>query len=178
MFLAHSIRLRDPWQCESLEGGALRWSRVFHRPTGLEPDDSLCLVISGLPPEAQVTVNGHAFEPKDEVPAPSPLRGADQASTGDPKSPERRAVAFAQQPGRGLNQESAANHPSLALPVKGREPEESCVEPARSLSQFDVTAILADDNRIEIHIPPQASSFKPQASSFPYDARLAILGRS
>jgi hypothetical protein len=51
-------------------------------------------------------------------------------------------------------------------------------DPFGPLSQFDVTPILADDNRIEIHVPPQASSLKPQASCFPYDARLAILGRS
>jgi hypothetical protein len=58
MFLAHSFRLRDPWQCEATEGG-VRWSRVFHRPTGLEEDDELWLVVSGLPLSAQVAVNGH-----------------------------------------------------------------------------------------------------------------------
>jgi hypothetical protein len=113
VFLAHSIRLRDPWQCEPLEGGGLRWTRVFHRPTGLEPDDSLCLVICDLPAETQVTVNGHAFKNEGQSP-----------------------------------------------------------------TQLDVTPILAADNRIEILVPPQASSLKPQASSFPYDARLAVLGRS
>jgi hypothetical protein len=34
------------------------------------------------------------------VPAPSPSRGRDQLSTGDPKSLERTAVAFSKQPGR------------------------------------------------------------------------------
>jgi hypothetical protein len=58
MFLAHSFRLRDPWLCEALEDGALRWSRVFHRPTGLDPGDQLVLVISGLPLSPQVTING------------------------------------------------------------------------------------------------------------------------
>ncbi len=61
MFLAHSFRLRDPWQCDcTLEGptgGAVRWSRVFHRPTGLEDDDALWLVCSGLPSGVQVTLN-------------------------------------------------------------------------------------------------------------------------
>ena len=114
MFLAHSIRLRDPWQGEPLPYGGVRWTRVFHRPTGLEPDDSLCLVISGLPAEAQVTVNEYVF----------------------------------------------ANE---------------CQSPA----QLDVTAILADDNRIEILLPPTANGQQTAASSpFPYDARLAILGRT
>ena len=58
MFLAHSFRLRDPWQCDCLTNGTTRWSRVFHRPTGLEPDDALWLVCSGLPAEATVTLNG------------------------------------------------------------------------------------------------------------------------
>jgi hypothetical protein len=58
MFLAHSFRLRDPWQCDCLTTGATRWSRVFHRPTGLEDDDALWLVCSGLPAEASVTLNG------------------------------------------------------------------------------------------------------------------------
>ena len=52
-------------------------------------------------------------------------------------------------------------------------------EPAHSLSQCDVTTVLADDNRIEILLPPTAYGLQPTASaSFPYDARLAILGRS
>jgi hypothetical protein len=117
MFLAHSFRLRDPWQCEPAADGGLRWSRVFHRPTGLEPDDQLVLVISGLPLSAQVTINGHAFPPAPSTQPPAP--------------------------------------------------------------QFDLTPLLTETNRIELLIPPQASSLKPQASpSFPYDARLAIIGHS
>lgn len=57
MFLAHSFRLRDPWQCEAGEGGVVRWSRVFHRPTGMEPTDRLWLVASGLPDDATVWLN-------------------------------------------------------------------------------------------------------------------------
>jgi hypothetical protein len=120
MFLAHSFRLRDPWQCEPAADGGLHWSRVFHRPTGLEPDDQLVLVLTGAPPATQVTVNGQAFSPASSL-----------------KS---------------------------------------------QVSQYDLTAILADDNRIELFIPPQASSLKPQASPasapFPYDARLAVIGHS
>lgn len=61
MFLAHSIRLRDPWQCEPTAEGGTRWVRRFHRPTGLEPDDQLLLVLSGLPADAVVMVNGQSF---------------------------------------------------------------------------------------------------------------------
>ena len=68
MFLAHSFRLRDPWQCEACEDGALRWSRVFHRPTGLDPGDQLVLVISGLPLSPQVTINGQPLTGGPEYP--------------------------------------------------------------------------------------------------------------
>lgn len=62
MFLAHSIRLRDPWQCAATADGGVRWSRRFHRPTGLEADDQLLLVLSGLPAGSVVRVNGHGFD--------------------------------------------------------------------------------------------------------------------
>ncbi len=65
MFLAHSFRLRDPWQCERTAEGATRWSRVFHRPTGLEPDDALWLVCSGLPAGALVSINNQRLTPPD-----------------------------------------------------------------------------------------------------------------
>jgi hypothetical protein len=71
MFLAHSFRLRDPWQCECGENAAMRWSRVFHKPTGLEPDDALWLVCSGLPAEAAVSLNGVALTPGVPLSAPS-----------------------------------------------------------------------------------------------------------
>jgi hypothetical protein len=78
VFLAHSFRLRDPWQCDCLTTGATRWSRVFHRPTGLEDDDALWLVCSGLPAEASVTLNGVALSRNESAketasgPAPTP----------------------------------------------------------------------------------------------------------
>jgi hypothetical protein len=121
MFLAHSFRLRDPWKCEQLKDSAVRWTRIFHRPTGMEPDDQLFLVISGLPPDAQVTINGKPFAPAE------------------------RAAGFT-----------------------------PTVPP-----QFNLTQILADSNQIELLIPPlTASSLQPPASSFPYDARLAILAQT
>jgi hypothetical protein len=63
MFLAHSFRLRDPWQCECGAEGSIRWSRVFHRPTGLEDDDALWLVCSLLPAGAVVSINGQRLTP-------------------------------------------------------------------------------------------------------------------
>jgi hypothetical protein len=132
MFLAHSFRLRDPWQCERTEDGGTRWSRGFHRPTGMEPDDDLWLVCSGLPPGAAVSMNNHRLPLAPDV---------------------RKRAAPAQTPRSEI--------PSLP-------------------NQFDVTAILADVNRIEIAIssaiPPDVCG--PQPSSFPYDIRLGIVGHS
>jgi len=48
------------------------------------------------------------------LPIPSPWRGWAQPSTGDPKSPERRAVVLAKQPGRG---EAAAQTPATQTPL-------------------------------------------------------------
>jgi hypothetical protein len=118
MFLAHSFRLRDPWQREELGDGGVRWSRVFHRPTGLEVDDELWLVCSGLPPGAGVAMNT------------APLT----------------------QPGHDAPY------------------------------QFNVTALLADKNRIAIEIPspglPPAASSLPPSSAFPFDVRLGVVGHS
>src|SRR5690606_24867992 len=80
------IRLRDPWQCEPTPQGGLRWTRTFHRPTGLEEDDNLWLVLSGLPAEAEVQINGHAFAaaPQGATGVSPPTPGA----TGVPPVPE------------------------------------------------------------------------------------------
>jgi hypothetical protein len=164
MFLAHSFRLRDPWQCEATDDGGLRWSRIFHRPTGLEPDDDLVLVISGLPPDAAVTINGHAFV--QNFPAPSPCAGRDgEGGDAGTSSPSQSACAT------GI----------LPVPAAGTSPDQITVgsRTAAQAAQFNVTPILTETNRIDLLIPPQASGLKPQASSpFPYDARLAILGHS
>ena len=91
MFLAHSFRLRDPWQCEATEGG-VRWSRIFHRPTGLEPDDELWLVISGLPAEAVVAVNGHSFQSGATGILPVPAAGTSiTPPTGGSQTPPQAA---------------------------------------------------------------------------------------
>ncbi len=117
MFLAHSFRLRDPWQCEHGEDGTVCWSRVFHRPTGLEDDDALWLVCSGLPAGAAVSLNNTAL------------------ASPRPDGPK----------------------------------------------QFDVTALLADANRIEIRIPSAVSlptAHCPLPTAFPYDVRLGVVGHS
>jgi hypothetical protein len=92
MFLAHSIRLRDPWQCEATEQGGVRWSRRFHRPTGMEADDQLLLVLSGLPAGTCVRVNGHGFD--TELSAVSCQRSADSvAAASSSEQPASAAVA-------------------------------------------------------------------------------------
>ena len=172
MFLAHSFRLRDPWKCEATETGATRWSRLFHRPTGLEPDDELLLVISGLPPEAEVTINGRSLAQEMNSSGPLPLEG--------------RA-------GEGGEAGTRSNHPSLTLPIKGREPEVSDhpvpkdSQPLPTPHQYNITPLLIDANQIEILIPPlpiphspfpTPHSPLPTPTSFPYDARLAIIAHS
>jgi hypothetical protein len=139
MFLAHSIRLRDPWQCEATEQGGVRWSRRFHRPTGMEADDQLLLVLSGLPAGAGVRVNGHGFDAEPSAVSGQPSAGP-VASTSSIQHPASAAVA----------------------------------------AQFDLTAILGDANEIEIELPPTSpAACSPQpVTSFPYDARLAIIGHS
>ena len=139
MFLAHSFRLRDPWQCAATEQGGVRWSRRFHRPTGMEADDQLVLVLSGLPAGAGVRVNGHEFD-------------AEQSAVSSQQSANPVAAAS-----------------SIEPPVS-----------ATVAAQFDLTAILGDANEIEIELPPTSpAACSPQpAASFPYDARLAIIGHS
>jgi hypothetical protein len=52
----HVIRLRGPWHQEPLPGGSVRYSRRFHRPTGLESGDRVFLVLDGS--AAAVVLNG------------------------------------------------------------------------------------------------------------------------
>lgn len=62
MQLVHAFRLREPWQ-RVLAADAAVWSRGFHRPTGLTASDALWLVVAGLPPEAQLALNGRRLQP-------------------------------------------------------------------------------------------------------------------
>lgn len=62
MYLVHAFRLREPWE-RTLADHAVQWSRGFHRPTGLDPDDALWLVVAGMPADAEVALNGQVLEP-------------------------------------------------------------------------------------------------------------------
>lgn len=64
MHVAHSFRLREPWQREVLED-CVRWSRGFHKPTGLEPGQQLWIVVSGAPEGVTASVNGTPLELAD-----------------------------------------------------------------------------------------------------------------
>lgn len=55
---AHRIRLRAPWRSEELDGGATAWTRPFHRPTNLGPSERVWLLLSGLPLDGTVELNG------------------------------------------------------------------------------------------------------------------------
>jgi len=45
--MSHTIRLRDPWQHAPIQAGGMRWTRAFHRPTGLTERETVWLVVSG-----------------------------------------------------------------------------------------------------------------------------------
>ena len=143
MFLAHSFRLRDPWQCECDEAGALRWSRVFHRPTGLEDDDALWLVCSLLPSGAQITFNGQR------------LSASSPGATGVPPVLPPSA-----------DEDESTNDDTSATPRH----------------QYEVTTLLKETNKIEIHLPPPsgepASAGGSSPTPFPYDVRLGVVGHS
>ncbi len=62
----HSIRLREPWQCEPREGGVC-WSRTFNWPAGLTPREKVWVVIEPLPADARVTLNGQQLTGDLEV---------------------------------------------------------------------------------------------------------------
>ena len=62
----HTIRLRHPWQCETVAGRA-EWSRSFNWPPDNDEVTAIFLVIEPWPPEATVTLNS---EPLDESVSP------------------------------------------------------------------------------------------------------------
>ncbi len=62
----HSIRLREPWTCESRDGGVC-WSRAFNWPAGLTPREKVWVVIEHLPHDARVSLNGHTLTGKLEI---------------------------------------------------------------------------------------------------------------
>ncbi len=56
----HSIRLREPWESEPVDGdsGRVRLCRRFGRPTGLGPSDVVWLVVEGAASPGVVAING------------------------------------------------------------------------------------------------------------------------
>jgi hypothetical protein len=62
----HSIRLREPWQCEPREGGVC-WSRTFNWPAGLTPREKVWIVIENLPTTAHVSLNGQKLPGSLEI---------------------------------------------------------------------------------------------------------------
>jgi len=43
---SHTIRLRDPWQYAPVSAAGSRWTRAFHRPTGLTEREQVWLIVS------------------------------------------------------------------------------------------------------------------------------------
>jgi hypothetical protein len=99
----HIIRLRGPWRWEVVEQiapaepaavssgrqhqpadwadilggsfrGAVRYRRVFHEPTGLEPDQRVWLVVTGVRSHAKVELDGQLLgEAQGDKPAEFPI---------------------------------------------------------------------------------------------------------
>jgi hypothetical protein len=156
MFLAHSFRLRRPWQCDCLTTGATRWSRVFHRPTGLEHDDALWLVCAGLPAEARVILNG--------VELPQVESSQDTASGQTPSS-------------------CATGVPPVQPTERWPIGDDLAHSERSQKHQYEVTALLADTNKVELLIPAGSPPSLPTAhcpppTPFPYDLRLGVIGHS
>src|SRR5688500_9353090 len=53
----HSIRLREPWQCSTVDE-ITRFRRRFGKRTGLEADDRVELVVEGNANKTRITLNG------------------------------------------------------------------------------------------------------------------------
>jgi hypothetical protein len=64
----HVIRLRGPWHREPLVRDGpedsrrpARYSRRFNRPTNLDPEESVWLVLEGVDVEAEIALNGRSL---------------------------------------------------------------------------------------------------------------------
>jgi hypothetical protein len=62
----HSIRLREPWICESRED-CVCWIRTFNWPAGLTPREKVWVVVEELPAGARVSLNGQLLADDLEV---------------------------------------------------------------------------------------------------------------
>jgi Glycosyl hydrolase 2 galactose-binding domain-like len=68
--MPHLIRLREPWEREPLESlGAVRFTRHFHRPTGLGAASRVWLVIENIDSRAAVTLNDRLLGEIEDWPA-------------------------------------------------------------------------------------------------------------
>lgn len=77
MQLVYTFQLRDPWECQPVEGGATRWERGFNCPTNIDPGHELWLIAAGLPAGARVAVNGQPVESSGAGPGgPFPVHDA------------------------------------------------------------------------------------------------------
>src|SRR5262245_10571115 len=65
----HTIRLRGPWDQEPLQDGQIRWTRCFHRPTGLDPGSRVWLVIEDTAP-AELSLNGRPLRVLENTSVP------------------------------------------------------------------------------------------------------------
>ncbi|REJ66928.1 MAG: hypothetical protein DWQ31_12910 [Planctomycetota bacterium] len=53
----HVIRLRQPWQVEAADDGAVRWRRHFNWPTGLDDRERLWLLVACPQTEASLSMS-------------------------------------------------------------------------------------------------------------------------
>jgi hypothetical protein len=65
----HRIRLAAPWQFEAA-GHLARWTRSFHRPTGLDVRQRVRLRIEGVETPGKVVLNGRMLGVLDGAGAP------------------------------------------------------------------------------------------------------------
>ena len=67
--MPHLIRLREPWEREPLDEGAVRFTRRFHRPTGLDESSRVWLVIDTAGSSAAVTLNDRPLRRFNDCPS-------------------------------------------------------------------------------------------------------------
>jgi|SRR4051812_3068876 hypothetical protein len=63
--MSHVIRLREPWERQSLDDGTIRFTRRFHRPTGLNANSRVWLVVGDFHGDAEVSLNDRLLGPTD-----------------------------------------------------------------------------------------------------------------
>jgi hypothetical protein len=59
---AHTIRLREPWDCEASEADAQRLSRRFNAPTGLDAHSRVSLIVGNVEAFRDIFLNGCPLE--------------------------------------------------------------------------------------------------------------------